>query len=138
MCSSGSTGTLPETPVPSVPVTIDQRGCTYGPRVVGLRLGQTLEIKNSDDLLHNVHSLSGRGNAFNIAQPMAGMVYKPKLKDLETMLRLSCDIHTWMTAFVGIVNHPYFSVTEKTARSRSAMLQLAGTRSWRGTSCTDN
>ena len=79
----------------------------------GLRLGQTLAIKNSDALLHNVHSLSGRGNGFNIGQPLAGMVYKATPKEAETMLHLSCDIHSWMTAYVGIVNHPYFAVTGK-------------------------
>src|SRR5215470_233356 len=41
-------GNFPQTPVPSQPVTIDQRGCIYTPRVVGLRVGQTLQFKNSD------------------------------------------------------------------------------------------
>jgi hypothetical protein len=104
-------GTFPDTPVPTQPVTIDQRGCIYGPRVVGLRVGQVLQVRNSDELLHNVHSASARTNNFNIGQPMAGMVYQFRPKDEETMLRLSCDLHSWMTAFIGIVNHPYFDVT---------------------------
>jgi hypothetical protein len=106
-------GTFPNTPVPTQPVTIDQHGCIYAPRVVGLRVGQTLQVRNSDDLLHNVHGLSARSNSFNVGQPMAGMVNQFRPKDEEVMLRLSCDLHSWMTAYIGIVNHPYFAVTAK-------------------------
>src|SRR6516165_4889478 len=59
-------GNFPQTPVPSQPVTIDQRSCIYTPRVVGLRVGQTLQFKNSDGFLHNVHGYSGKDNGFNI------------------------------------------------------------------------
>ena len=67
-------------------------------------------MKNSDELLHNVHGLSARGNGFNISEPKAGMVQQFKLKD-EEILRLKCDVHSWMTAYIGIVSHPYFAVT---------------------------
>ena len=103
-------GTVPPTPVPAAPVVIDQRGCVYRPRVVGARVGQTLQVKNSDDLLHNVHSLTEKGNAFNISEPKAGMVQSFKLKD-EEMLRIKCDVHRWMTTYLGIVSNPYFAVT---------------------------
>jgi len=105
------TGSFPETPVPTAPVTIDQRGCIYTPRVVGVRVGQVLQVRNSDDLLHNVHGLSARDQGFNVGQPLAGMVNKFPLKQEETMLKLSCDVHTWMRAYVGVVKHPYFNVT---------------------------
>jgi hypothetical protein len=105
------TGSFPETPVPTAPVTIDQRGCIYTPRVAGVRVGQVLQVRNSDDLLHNVHGLSGRDQGFNVGQPLAGMVNKFPLKQEETMLKLSCDVHTWMRAYVGVVKHPYFDVT---------------------------
>ena len=65
---------------------------------------------NSDPLLHNIHSLSDKSNAFNVGQPMPGMVYEVRLED-EEMLRVKCDIHRWMTAYVGVVSHPYFAVT---------------------------
>ena len=103
-------GTFPPTPVPAEPVVIDQRGCVYRPRVLGARAGQTLQVKNSDDLLHNVHSLTEKTNAFNISEPKAGMVQSFKLKD-EEMLRIKCDVHRWMTTYVGIVSNPYFAVT---------------------------
>ena len=104
-------GTFPRTPVPADPVTIDQRGCVYTPRVVGARTGQTLQVHNSDSLLHNVHSLSAGINAFNIGQPTAGMAYKFQLKDEEIVVRLKCDVHRWMTAYIGVVSHPYFAVS---------------------------
>ena len=103
-------GTFPPTPVSTDPVVIDQRACIYRPRVVGARVGQTLQVKNSDDLLHNVHSLTEKGNAFNISEPKAGMVQSFKLKDAE-MLRIKCDVHRWMTTYVGIVTNPYFAVS---------------------------
>ena len=105
-------GSFPQTPVPSEPVVIDQRACIYRPRVVGARVGQTLQVKNSDDWLHNVHSLTAKGNAFNISEPKAGMVQSFKMKD-EEMLRIKCDIHNWMTTYVGIVTNPYFSVSNE-------------------------
>jgi hypothetical protein len=107
-------GTFPPTPVPSTPVVIDQAGCLYIPRVVGARVGQTLQVRNSDRLLHNVHAQSTHANSFNVGQPLAGASYDFRLRDEETMLRLGCDIHRWMTSYVGVVNHPYFAVSSVT------------------------
>jgi hypothetical protein len=104
-------GSFPASPVPAEPVLIDQRACIYVPRVVGARVGQTLRVRNSDALLHNVHSLSARANTFNVSQPKAGIVSELRLKDEEIMLRVTCDVHRWMTAFVGVVSHPYFATS---------------------------
>jgi hypothetical protein len=104
-------GSFPAVPAPVQPVTIDQRGCMYVPRVVGAQVGQTVQVRNSDELLHNVHSNSAHGNAFNFSQPKAGIVQEIRLKDPEIMLRVACDVHRWMTAFVGVVSHPYFATS---------------------------
>jgi plastocyanin len=104
-------GTFPATPVPSTPVEIDQRACVYAPRMVGARVGQTLRVKNSDNWLHNVHTDSTKRNGINQSTPQAGIDVKLVLKD-EEMLRVGCDVHRWMTAWVGIVSHPYFAVSE--------------------------
>jgi plastocyanin len=104
------TGTFPETRVPTEPVTIDQRACVYRPRVIGLRIGQTLKVRNSDDGLHNVHGVSTARDSFNVGQPVAGLVNDFHPHD-PGMLQLKCDVHTWMVAFVGVVDHPYFAVT---------------------------
>jgi carboxypeptidase family protein len=106
-------GSFPSAPVPTQPVVVDQRGCFYVPRMLGARVGQVLRIKNSDNLLHNVHSQTTKSNMFNVAQPISGMQYDIRLKD-EEILQLKCDVHRWMTAFVGVVNHPYFAVSDLT------------------------
>jgi hypothetical protein len=103
-------GNFPDTPVPADPVSIEQRGCVYRPRVIGLRAGQALQVRNSDDGLHNVHGVSTDRDGFNVSQPMSGMINTFHPRDLG-MLRLKCDVHTWMVAFVGVVNHPYFAIT---------------------------
>ncbi len=96
---------------PATPVTIDQRGCVYVPRVQGARVGQTLQVLNNDPTGHNVHSLSSKGNTFNVSQPVKGLSNSFPLKADEVMLRIKCDIHSWMVTYVGVVPHPYFGVT---------------------------
>src|SRR5437016_9128181 len=73
-------GNFPQTPVSTQPVLIDQAGCVYTPRVSGARVGQTVQIKNSDNFMHNVHGYSGKDNSFNQGQPRAGIVYEFKPK----------------------------------------------------------
>ena len=107
-------GTFPQSSAPSTSVVIDQQGCVYHPRIQGARVGQTLEVKNSDQTLHNVHSLTTKSNAFNSGQPQAGMVSKFPLKAEEVMLHIKCDVHPWMVGYVGVVSHPYFAVTDAT------------------------
>ncbi len=104
-------GNFPQIPVAAEPVTVDQKGCMYAPRVLGVRVGQTLQIRNSDSFLHNTEGLSGKNNSFNFGQPVAGQVSPIKLKNEEVMLHLKCDIHKWMNAWVGVVTNPYFAVT---------------------------
>ncbi len=106
-------GSFAPTPVPTEPVTLDQQACIYTPRVVGVRVGQRLQVRNSDDLFHNVHSFSDHNNGFNFGQPKAGMMRELRPKDEEIMLRVKCDVHGWMRAFVGVVSHPYFDVTDR-------------------------
>ena len=103
-------GAFPKTPVPVKPVVVDQRGCFFVPRVVGARVGQTLRVTNGDMLLHNVRSQSSGANAFNVAQPMAGMHYDVVLKS-EELIKLTCDLHRWMVSYVAVVDHPYFAVS---------------------------
>ena len=113
-------GKFPATTAIADPVTLDQRGCLYAPRVLGMQVGQTLQIKNSDSLLHNVHSLSTRGNTFNVSQPQAGMVYKVQLKNPDVIMRIKCDVHSWMTAYIGVEPHPYFATSGENGAFRIA------------------
>ena len=117
-------GTFPQSPAPSTSIVIDQQGCVYYPRIQGARVGQTLEVKNSDATLHNIHSMSTKGMDFNVGQPLAGMVYKYQLKTEEMMLHVKCDVHSWMTGYVGVVSHPYFAVTDATGTFTIANVPL--------------
>jgi len=104
-------GSFPAAPVPAQPVTLDQRGCVFVPRMVGARVGQTIQVTNSDDTAHNVHSLSTRGNAFNVSQPRKGMMSNFPMRSEDVVMRVKCDIHSWMVAWVGVVPHSYFAVS---------------------------
>ena len=105
-------GNFPGTPVPSTPVVLDQKDCQYAPHVLGARVGQTLQVKNEDPTEHNIHAASTLGNEFNTTQPINGPVYDVKLKGAE-MLHVRCDNHTWMSAYIGIVDNPYFAVSAR-------------------------
>jgi hypothetical protein len=108
-------GSFPQAPAsPPASAVIEQQGCVYHPRVQGVRVGQTLEVKNSDATLHNIHSMSVKGNDFNVGQPLAGMVYKYQLKTEEVLLHVKCDVHSWMTGYVAVMSHPYFAVSDGT------------------------
>jgi len=104
-------GTLPASPTPAEPVVINQKKCIYAPRVVGAQAGQTLRVINSDTMLHNVHIKNSTVNAFDTTQPQSGMVFNYTLKKDATMLRLACSVHSWMTAYIGVVPHPFFAVS---------------------------
>ena len=98
-------------PVPSTPVTLDQRGCTYLPRVFGIQAGQPLEILNSDETLHNIHALPMNNREFNRGQALKGLKYTHVFTTPEVMLPFKCDVHNWMNAWVGVLNHPFYSVS---------------------------
>ena len=97
--------------VPSDPVKLDQTGCRYTPHVLGVRVGQPLDISNSDETMHNVHALAKVNRDFNFGQPIKGKTDRKTFDYPEVMVTLKCDVHSWMNAYVGVVNHPYFAVT---------------------------
>ena len=97
--------------VPSEAVTLDQKGCLYTPHVLGLRVGQPLEISNSDSTMHNVHAVPAVNREFNFSQHIPGMKERRTFTAREVMVRLKCDVHGWMAAYAGVLDHPYFAVT---------------------------
>ena len=97
--------------VPTEPVKLDQQGCRYVPHVFGARVGQPIEITNSDDTLHNVHALANVNREFNFGQHIRGMKNTEVFTAREVMVPFKCDVHGWMTSFGGILDHPFFAVT---------------------------
>jgi plastocyanin len=97
--------------VPSEPVTLDQEGCMYKPHVFGVRVGQNVEFVNSDPTGHNVHALPNVNQEFNFGQPIQRQRDTRFFTAPEVMVRFKCDLHPWMSAYAGVLDHPYFAVT---------------------------
>jgi plastocyanin len=97
--------------VPTEPVKLDQKGCRYRPHVFGVRVGQPVEISNSDPTLHNVHAMPAQNREFNLSQAVAGMKNRWTFKTPELMVPFKCNVHGWMQAYAGVLDHPYFAVT---------------------------
>jgi len=101
-------------PAKTEPAVVDQKGCLYLPRVVGLQVGQPLKFLNSDPTLHNVHGMPKINAPWNYAMPK--FVKQKENKDLtkpEIMIHVKCDVHPWMSGYVGVLSHPFFATTGK-------------------------
>ena len=96
---------------PTEPVQIDQKGCHYLPHVLGMRTSQPLEIVNSDATMHNVHGMPEANREFNFGQPFPGMKQAVTFTTPEVLIPFKCDVHSWMNAYIGVVDHPYFAVS---------------------------
>jgi plastocyanin len=98
-------------PVPKTPVTIDQSGCMYKPHVMGIMVGQTYQILNSDGILHNIHTLPKVNPQFNKGMPATVKEATTVFQKPEDVFHIKCDVHPWMSAYVAVFTHPFFSVT---------------------------
>lgn len=98
-------------PIPSDPVVLDQQKCRYTPHVVGVRVGQRLSIRNSDPLLHNVRAEGKINRPFNMSTPLQGVSFDRTFATREVMVPVRCDVHNWMSAWIGAIDHPFFGVT---------------------------
>ena len=96
---------------PAEPVIFDQKGCRYHPHVFGVMVNQPFEIMNSDGTLHNVHSLAKASKEFNLGMPIQGMKLTQKFTAPEVMVKITCEVHPWMNAYGGVLEHPFYSVT---------------------------
>ena len=97
--------------ISTTPVTLDQHGCWFHPRVLGIETGQTLQVVNSDPVTHSVHPLAQINREWNHSQGPGEAALARKFLKPEVMIRVKCNIHSWMRAFIGVVEHPYFAVT---------------------------
>jgi hypothetical protein len=93
--------------------TLDQVGCMYDPYIFGVVTGQKFKVKNSDPELHNVHATPKVNKEFNFGQPVKDQVNEKSFDQAEVMVRMKCDVHPWMFAYIGVVDHPYFAVSDK-------------------------
>jgi plastocyanin len=102
---------------------LDQKGCEYVPSIFAVQTGQKITVKNSDPVLHNVHTMPAEdsGNQVkNEAQLPNGPDLTFSFSKPENFLKFKCDVHQWMFAWVSIFDHPYFAVTGKDGKFRIA------------------
>ena len=99
-------------PTPSTSLKMDQKGCMYNPHIFGVMINQPIEITNSDATLHNIHALPKNSKQFNIAQPKQGMKMNQKFDKSEIMVRVKCEVHNWMASYIGVLDHPFFAVSD--------------------------
>lgn len=104
--------------VPKDPIRVTQKGCRYLPRVQGLIVGQSMIVANEDGTLHNVHGVTSKSTEFNVSQhPNSETLFRPGDPKFpapdkpEACFRLKCDIHDYMSAYIGVRPNPFFSVT---------------------------
>lgn len=97
--------------IPKEPAVLDQKACTYVPHVLAMMAGQELIIKNDDPFLHNVHSLAQINPAFNFAQPNRDPGKKIDSPKVAENIKVKCDVHPWMSAWIVVLEHPFFSVS---------------------------
>ena len=90
-------------------VEMDQKGCSFIPRVVVVPAGGTVDFLNSDRLLHNIHATPKRNVSFNRTQPMGRTI--PITFAEPEIVRINCDLHAWMVGWVVVAAHPYYAVT---------------------------
>ncbi len=108
----GATGNFPP---PTDPVTFDQKGCMYTPHVFGIQVNQPLQILNSDPTMHNINSAAKQvANKFNNGMPPSVKKLDKKFTKPEVMVKIKCDVHGWMVAYAGVLEHPFFAVTDPT------------------------
>lgn len=98
-------------PAPKTPVVLDQDGCQYKPHVMGIMVGQAYRILNSDGILHNIHTLPKINPSFNRGQPATVKEMTTTFPKPENIFNIKCDVHPWMSAYIAVYTHPFFSVT---------------------------
>jgi plastocyanin len=98
--------------IPATPVTIDQSGCWFRPRVMGIQTGQIFKVVNSDPVTHNIHPMAQTNREWNHSQGAGDPAIARKFTKSEIMIPVKCNIHSWMHAYIGVLNHPYFAVSK--------------------------
>ena len=97
-------------PVPETSVLVEMKGCRYEPHVLGVRAGQKIRLLNRDPHNHCVHGIPFDNREINVALT-PGQDFEKSFDKPEVMIRLKDDVYPWMSAWLGVVDHPFFAVT---------------------------
>jgi len=109
-------------PPPAVRITAER--CHLSPRVVGVQVGQKLVVDNADGTLYSLRVRGGGGEVVR-RLPKKGSRLTHRFTAPQTMARVSCDVHRWVVSHVGVLDHPYFGVTDEQGRFRIPTAGLA-------------
>ncbi|HEX3820568.1 MAG TPA: carboxypeptidase regulatory-like domain-containing protein [Candidatus Sulfotelmatobacter sp.] len=101
---------------PKDPVVLEQKGCQYHPHVLGVMVGQTVDIKNEDPTTHNIHPTPKDNREWNESQPPSAPAIEKNFAREEIMLPVKCNQHPWMKMYVNVVKNPFFAVTDKSGK----------------------
>ncbi|MGC2271530.1 MAG: carboxypeptidase regulatory-like domain-containing protein, partial [Candidatus Sulfotelmatobacter sp.] len=99
--------------VPKDAVVLTQQGCKYHPHVLGVMVGQMVEIKNEDKTTHNVHPAPRDNREWNESQPPSAAPLEKSFAHQEIMVPVKCNLHPWMTMYINVVKNPFYAVTDK-------------------------
>jgi len=99
------------TDIPAEAVELDQRGCQYSPRLIAARVGQKVVFINSDKLFHNIRSVTQNNKNFNIPMPKKDQRVEMVFDRPEIFMQSKCSVHPWMGAYIAVMDHPYFSIS---------------------------
>ena len=93
---------------------LSNTGCRYSPRILAMQKGEKLQVKNNDPKLHIPHSYREDRTVFNLSLPFKGTTIDatPRIRQAG-VLKVVCDTHAWMLAYIHIFDHPYFAVTDE-------------------------
>lgn len=94
------------------PPTLDQEACRFRPHVLIAPVGEPVRVTNSDPFTHNVHTAAFDNRSVNRAQP-ADLESIELHFDAPEKVRVKCDIHPWMGAWIVVARHPYHAVTDE-------------------------
>jgi plastocyanin len=111
---SGPPAAMSATPPTPAPVVMDQIGCKYVPHVIAVMRGGSVEFRNSDGTMHNIHTMpTVAGNeTVDVSQGAKGAPQVRQFKQPEVMMPVRCNNHPWMNAFINVSATPFFAVTD--------------------------
>jgi hypothetical protein len=99
-------------PPQAAEVTLDQKGCRYVPHVLGLHTGASLKLASADQTNHNIHPLPKNNREWNETIFPGSDPVTRKFTKSEVMIPVKCGLHAWMRAYIGVLDHPFFAVSD--------------------------
>lgn len=97
--------------IPTQTAELDQRECQYKPRLLAVQVGQKVDFINSDPVFHNIKSVTKNNKSFNLPMPKKDQRITMSFDKAEIFLQSKCSVHPWMGAYIAVMDHPFFSVS---------------------------